>query len=339
MYDIIFDFSSSPERGGLRRLVAYLRYFENKNLNVLFLVSSRSGLKDRTGKVEVRVIEKGVFQNALLISSYLKKYVGSARWFFSYGIPITMKVGQRNWLHISNVLPFYIGRCTLGMTLTLKMALRRWQFGWCAFQHDVYSAESQNSINEYRRITKASGRPVVLGNSSELDGAIPTNLKKEPYAIVLGTTSYKRVDQTYELFRMHGEKLGIKRLRIVGQSKNILRRISDDPTVEIVEFIPERDLVFALATAKYFISSSEVENSPTAALEGIAVTGSAILRKIPAIVELLGDSDHEEIDCNGVKYVLLESRRQLSLATDVSWSQIVEKMLDVMNSQLSLQGE
>ena len=107
MYDIIFDFSSSPTGGSFRRIEAYAIFFSNVKIKTLFLLHPKTA--DRLNnkyKVHIKVVTKTFLEKFFSRNSYLNKYIGECRWLFSYGIPIFNPIGENNWFHISNILPF-----------------------------------------------------------------------------------------------------------------------------------------------------------------------------------------------------------------------------------------
>jgi len=329
LYDIIFDFSSSPVRGGLRRLVAYLEYFSVSSIRALFLVNPNAGIDREKYNVEIEAITQSVAKNALLCSDYLEKYRGKTRWFFSYGIPIARPIGKFNWLHISNVLPFSLGQCSLEIELFFKMIIRSAQYSLYSKKADMVSAESKNSILLYKRSTGYCGPTSVLYNSTL---SVPKDAKTEKgdYAIALGTTKYKRIDSTYDVFRAYGAEMGIHELWIVGNARKVGRSARSDPRVRIIDFIPEVELVSILSRALYFISTAEVENSSTAALEGLLITKRAILSMIPPVLEMIDVTQAMNLICKGREYIVINEESQVKDIAYIPWRQGIEEMLTKM---------
>ena len=121
MYDIIFDFSASPVGGGLLRLKEYIHFFNEHNNNVLFLVHPRAPRELFEGlKCKIVVLPRSPLKRIFFDSTFLKEYIGKARCFFSYGIPIYKRVGELNWMHLSNALPFGYRKCSLNTKNKIK---------------------------------------------------------------------------------------------------------------------------------------------------------------------------------------------------------------------------
>ena len=325
MYDIIFDFSSSPTGGGLRRLEAYTEYFSQSHLKTHFFIHASARNRDRIQQlIPATLVQKSLASKALLSNDYLKEIDFNAKWLFSYGIPTKRSKAERNWLHISNVLPFFIFHATAAPCLFLRMYILRQQFKANFRNNDIVSAESDFSIKMYLNATGWKGETVILRNGIFKED--PVLETKQPYAIAIGTHSYKRIDLTYKIFTGLKKDLGLKKLLIVGDSKLIPRSIRSAIDVDIRNFLPEAELQSCLKRASYFISTSEVENSSCAVLEGLRLTKQAILSNIPSHREMLRNGPVHFFQHQGADYLIVN---QSDVRSDVmvDWNIEIEKML------------
>jgi len=328
MYDILFDFSSSPVGGGLRRLEAYAEYFSQSPLKIHFFIHSATSNRDRIQQlVPTTLVHKTGISQICLNKDYLKKIDIGAKWLFSYGIPIKRGYAEKNWLHISNVLPFFFTHATVGPTIFLKMCLLRQQFKSNYLNNDIISAESNFSIKMYIGVTGWKGDALVLRNG--LHNGNPGLDPKQPYAIAIGTHSYKRIDRTYEVFQELKDDLGLNKLLIVGDSKRIPRAIRTAFDVEAKGFIPNTAIKSMLRSASYFISTSEVENSSNAVLEGLQHTKKAILSNIPSHQEMLKSDSDKQFQYQGKDYLIV-NQNDVSDDAIAEWSSEISKMLGRM---------
>ena len=325
MYDLLFDFSSSPAGGGLRRLEAYAEYFSQSPLKVRFFISAAASNRDRILQLApTTLVHKTVTSKVRLNKDYLKKIGMGAKWLFSYGIPIKRGYAEKNWLHISNVMPFFFFHATAGPSIYLKMWLLRQQFKANYRNIDIISAESDFSIKMYIDVTGWEGGALVLRNGlPKRDIRLES---KQPYAVAIGTHSYKRIDLTYEVFQKLKDDLDLNTLLIVGDSKRIPLAIRRAADVEVKDFLPEAVLRSSLKSASYFISTSEVENSSSAVLEGLQYTQKAILSNIPSHQEMLRSNSGKHFQHLGKDYLIV-NQNDVSDGAMAEWPNEIEKML------------
>ena len=325
MYDILFDFSSSPTGGGFRRLEAYAEYFSQSTLKIHFFIHTAASNRDRIQQlVPTTLVHKTNASKVWLIKDYLKKIGMGAKWLFSYGIPIKRGYAEQNWLHVSNVLPFFFFHVTVAPNIFLKMCLLRQQFKSNYLNNDIISAESDFSIKMYIDVTGWKGDAIVLRNG--LHKVDPGFEPKQPFAIAIGTHPYKRIDRTYEVFQELKDELGLNKLLIVGDSKLIPRVIRSAVDVESKDYLPEAELLSCLKRAMYFISTSEVENSSSAVLEGLQYTQKAILSNIPSHQEMLRSNSGKHFQHLGKDYLIV-NQNDVSDGAMAEWPNEIEKML------------
>ena len=325
MYDILFDFSSSPTGGGLRRLEAYAEYFSQLPLKIHFFIHEAASNRDRIQQlVPTTLVHKTDVSKVWLNKDYLGNYGVSAKWLFSYGIPTKRGFAKQNWLHISNVLPFFFAQATVDPSIYVKMFFLRHQFKSNFRNNDIISAESDFSIKMYIDVTGWQGETMLLRNGI-LKGDSDLN-HKQSYAIAIGTHSYKRIDLTYEVFKELKEALGLSKLLIIGDSKRIPLNIRTAADVDAKDFLHEGALHSSLKAASYFISTSEVENSSCAVLEGLQFTEKAILSDIPSHKEMLRNGMGSNFQYKENKYLIV-SQNDIRDGVMVDWNHEIVKML------------
>jgi glycosyltransferase involved in cell wall biosynthesis len=325
MHDILFDFSSSPAGGGLRRLEAYAEYFSQSPLKIHFFINAAASNRDRIQQLApTTLVHKTGVSKVRLNKDYLKKIGVGSKWLFSYGIPSKRGYSEQNWLHISNVLPFFFTQATVSPNIFLKMCLLRQQFKSNYLNNDIISAESNFSIKMYIAVTGWKGDTLVLRNG--LHKADLGLDPKQPYAVAIGTYSYKRIDRTYEVFQELKDYLGLNKLLIVGDSTRIPRAIRTAVDVEVKDFLPEAVLQSRLKSASYFISTSEVENSSYAVLEGLQYSQKAILSNIPSHQEMFRSNSGTHYQHQGKDYLIV-NQNDVSDGAMAEWPNEIKKML------------
>lgn len=325
MDDILFDFSSTPVGGGLRRLEAYAEYFSKSSLKTHFFIHhALSNLCRIQQLVPTTLVHKTGVSKILLNKDYLEKKGMHAKWLFSYGIPIKRGNAEQNWLHVSNVLPFFFTHATLSPMIFLKMYILLQQHKSNCLNNDIISAESDFSLKKYIDVTGWNGKAVVLRNgiNKVFTGFEP----KQPFAIAIGTYSYKRIDRTYEVFQELKAELGLNKLLILGSSKLIPREIRTAVDVDVKDFLSEEELLSCLKSAMYLISTAEVENSSCAVLEGLQHTRRAILSNIPSHLEMLRMGSGKHFQYQGKDYIIV-NENDISDGTMTEWPNEIRKMI------------
>jgi glycosyltransferase involved in cell wall biosynthesis len=276
--------------------------------------------------VSATFVTKSALQKLTLGTGHMTDLVKSTRWLHSYGIPVRKHAADNMWLHLSNALPFYYKNCSLPTQLRLKSLMQLQQFNLCKDAYDVVSGESQFTLDQYSRSLNWRGPTLVLRNG--LAPFVRRHPPKEAFAIVVGTESYKRLDRTIEVFEAVKARLSLNELVIVGHPDKIAARIKSLPFVKCRFAVPQAELEDLYEKASLFISTSEVENSSVAVLEGLQITGSVLVSAIPSHLEML-DPESEKITIQGLPYVFAQSHQTGTLRLP-TWTEEIEKMLDRM---------
>jgi len=331
MPDIVFDFSSSPVGGGLRRIDAYARYFSASGHRTIFLVTPP--IAERIGSysnIDVRPMDRSSLAKAVGDSRYLRSPCERPRWLFSYGIPIHAPIGARNWFHVSNALPLCLGHVTLPPRALLRMSVLAFWIKVRASRCDVVSGESHFTLARYDAVAGHRGDRVVLqnGSSEELAEAAArrSDGPAQPVAVVVGTAPYKRIRETYEVFTALKREFGWRKMVILGSADEIPKAIRDAHDVERVGHMNDGDYMRLMSDANAFLSMSEAENSSSAVLEGLTLAERVVLSDIPSHAEMIRDVPIERRTLAGISCLLVEPNREAELALP-TWDTSIEVML------------
>jgi len=329
-YDIVFDFSSSPTGGAIRRIEAYASFFSNSSLNTLFFVHQEIAqrIEQFHGINVVLVGEKSTLAKALVIGKYLSVLEEKPYWFFSYGIPLSRPVGENNWFHISNILPLYLEKVSTGFSLYLKMYLFKLHLKFRPQNCDIVSAESEFSLDLYAKHICSYTQQVLLKNGVTDRMISDDNCKKfgHNYAIAVGTYNYKRLDITYKVFRSIKYEFKLMSLIIVGNEDNVQENIRCQDDVELISYLSDEDYYSALSGADIFISTSAVENSSNAVIEGLSLSKTIIISDIPSHREFLYLVKGYNQYITGYDMLFFD-KKSTSLNKFESWDLIIKKML------------
>ena len=333
MYDIVFDFSSSPSGGALRRLEAYASFFSKSNLSTIFLIhKNASYILNRYSGVKYECISKNYFQKIFGKNKYLNKYKSKAEWLFSYGIPIENPIGKYNWFHISNALPLANFKVKLNLKLRCGMLVLFRKIRGARYSCSIVSAESKFAIDLYKKVDPLA-RSIVLENSIQFnhdcrDNLLPLSLRSKKFCLIVGTATYKRVDLAYELYLKLKAKHDLQILVIIGEISSLNKKIQNDEHVFFYSHLSDIDYFNILINSEIFISTSEIENSSCSVLEAIFHQKPCYLSDIPSHRELLLKS-HGMILEEG-KYIYIPSDKSNTYFK--SWDSTIEYMLTAMKA-------
>jgi hypothetical protein len=330
-YDIVFDFSSSPQGGSLKRIAAYVNYFSNSPIKTLFLlqpaVADQLGSKEGVDIVKVR---KNKFLRALGISEYLNFLKVKPTWLFSYGIPIYHAVAQHHWFHISNTLPLALGSLPRSSINYYRQAVLQRQLRKHSPLCDVVSAESEFALTLYETINLGHPQQVVLKNGISPGALDFTNaVQASPkYAIAVGTSDHKRIALTGAVYDALKSQLGLSKLVIIGQPSEVPADLLQRMDIELLRPMSEGQYWPLLAKASAFISSAVIENSSNAVLEALTLCPLVILSDIPSHQEMVVDVDKTAFMVLGQPHFMVNNHP--SGLTAPTWSDSIAVMLGKM---------
>ena len=330
-YDIIFDFSATPTGGGLKRLLAYVDFFSASRERVLFLVHPQTEDHVAGKTVEYEVVRRNPLARLWFDSRFVSRYGGRARWFFSYGIPIYGKVGDHNWLHISNSLPFGL----LGLTLDIKTFVRnfllRERFVACADNCSVVSAASEFTLDIYRKTTGWHRQFALLCNGLEAVESAAGNMRAAQ-AIAVGTSGYKRLDRTCAVLEQMQTTRPLEKLLIIGNRGSVPLGVRRKPYVECLGVLPHQQVLQRLGQSQVFISTSEIENSSNAVLEALALCGTVVVSDIPSHRELIGKGAGQPLVVDDLPYLQVDAGAYALDRSQHSWNKTISQMLSTMDA-------
>tara|TARA_A100001015_G_scaffold310169_1_gene411010 strand:- start:938 stop:1936 length:999 start_codon:yes stop_codon:yes gene_type:complete len=330
MYDIIFDFSSSPIGGSFRRIEAYAFFFSSSKIKTLFLLHPQAAERlNNKYQIEIEIIKKNFLGKFFSRNLYLNKYEGKCRWLFSYGIPIANPVGKYNWFHISNILPFSNSKISLSLFVRLKSLMLYFYILRSKSYLDIVSAESYFSLNSAKKIFNE--KILIHLNNGFLKDSLITNQKvNKKYAICVGTAKYKRIDISFNLFLTVKEEYNIKELLILGSEKEIPRFIRNSNLVKVINKVEDNEYISLLSNSSLFISTSEIENSSVAMMEALQFSKRLILSNIPSHSEIYC-AEPDKLKINGKEYLIINNSNNDVLIKYLSdWNDIISKMLKEM---------
>jgi glycosyltransferase involved in cell wall biosynthesis len=328
-YDIIFDFSASPVGGGLKRLLAYADHFAARQGRVLFLVHPQVEEHIAGKAVKYEVVRRRPLARLWFDPRFVSRYGGRSHWFFSYGIPIYGKVGDHNWLHVSNSLPFGLLGLTLDIWAFASNFLLRERFVASADNCSVVSGESAFTLDIYRKTTGWRREFAVLRNGIEPFDRV-NHATRLPQAISVGTSSYKRLDRTCAVLEQMQATRRLEKLLIVGNIESIPPSVKRRPYVECLGILPRQQVLQHMRQSQVFISTSEIENSSNAVLEALALGETVVLSDIPSHRELIGNGAGQPLVVDGRRYLQLDAGACTLDFSQYSWNKTISYMLSTM---------
>jgi glycosyltransferase involved in cell wall biosynthesis len=331
MNNFLFNFSSSYSGGGLKRLMAYLEWFDN-NGGAHFIVNFRIKKLSLDNKNNViHYADSSKIRKALNDQNYLvdiARQVGAdIDLYYSYGIPVPYKVGKVNWFHLSNVLPL-IDHSGYGLHLLRSIELK-----WLGVlirknykNAEVLSAESNYSLSLFP--LNLHHNLVVSPNGSDEEIELferSIGHQINDIAIIVGTFFYKNLDRSYNVFLKLQAKNSKLRLIIIGDKTMIPQKIKNDQRVDAIGEVSHNKVIALLSSARFYINMSKVENSWNSSSEGALLAQESFISDIKPHIELL-----DTIACD--KYIHNNSllhfeKRNLTLKGLPVWPDVIADMI------------
>jgi hypothetical protein len=250
--------------------------------------------------------------------------------YYSYGIPIYFEVGLVNWFHLSNVLPLKPKGITIGVLSYLKVLELGRRIRKNLQNASVISAESQFSLRALGSKNTQRHFLSVNGADDEIAPLAENKVyKKSNIAVVIGTYRYKALHESYKVFMMlRKASEGDLKLVIIGPEKDILAEIADDKHVVIRGLLSRKEVVECLQTARFYISTTQIENSYNAASEGIFFADESYISNIGPHQELLSETPTELVSIPGVHSELIKIKRENINGNKLqTWAQVIEQMM------------
>lgn len=329
----IFNFSSSYSGGGYKRLVEYVKAFDAKG-GATFIVNARCrALADHYKKNKYFVVDTSLYKRIVNDCAYLPSILQQHHkpdLYYSYGIPIYSKIAAVNWFHLSNVLPLAPSGVPISTFDNLKMRYLGWKIRRNFVNADVISAESMSSLALINAEEHGKSFISVNGSDDELELLEDNNkITKDDIAVVVGTYRYKAIDDSFRVFEMirqcHASDL---KLIIIGVKESMPNYIRYNCNVIVTGLLPRSDVMTWLRKAKYYISTTYIENSYNAASEGAFLADESYISDIGPHRELLVDMPYEVVSVPGVTRPVLHVKK-IDITTNnlKSWHAVISEMV------------
>ena len=330
---LLFNFSASYSGGGFKRLYAYAKWF-NQQGGAFFLIHPRCEfLIKEFSSNQFFIVKQSKIQRLLHDTAYLKdiqKAIGVPDLYYAYGIPIYFRLGKKNWFHLSNVLPLSPWSAPLSWIDRIKLTLLGSRIKKNFKHADVISVESQSSLMFIGADYLANSVVSVNGSDDELSSLQETPIEeRENIAVVVGTYRYKMLEEAYVIFNQLRKRNDLLTLVIIGDEKKIPLSIRKDIGVIVTGVLPQPEVIAYLRKAKYYISTTCIENSYNAAAEGIFLAKESYISDIGPHRELLADFPFDRLDINQGKRSILHVKSELISSKYLKpWYDVVTEMLD-----------
>lgn len=328
----LFNFSASHRGGGLKRLQEYARWFDSNGGASFIIHPNCADLAERFPANRYFPVVQSGFARFVDDESYLDAIIaetGMSDLYYAYGIPMYRRVARVNWFHLSNVIPFNLGRIPLPAIDYLKQPYLAWRYRRNLRNADVASAESTESLR-HLDVGDASRLFVsVNGSDDEIAHAsMPPVAEPQDTAVVVGTYKYKAIHDSYQVFQALKKSNRRLRLIIIGVADQVPDAVREASDVSCVGLLPRADVIAHLARASFYISTTLLENSYNAASEGIFLAGESVISDIPPHRELLGDGVGEMVKFAGVERPLIRViRGTVPIERLQTWDQVITDML------------
>ena len=331
-HQYLFNFSASYSGGGFKRLYAYAKWFHQQG-GARFIINARcSLLMNQFPNNHFIIVSPSRVERFFNDGAYLRSICnefGVPAFYYSYGIPVYYKVGQINWFHLSNVLPLSAEKLHLSVFDLMKANVLGKKIN-DNFKHaDIISAESDFSLNLIRSNDEIKKFLSVNGADDELAACntLPSE-QTENTAIVVGTYRYKAIHDSYHVFEMLRERNNGLKLVLIGDEKRIPQRLRVNENIRITGRLEQGAVVEYLRNAKYYISTTYIENSYNAASEGAFLAQESFISDIGPHREMIADMPCEEVSVPNVQRSLLHIKRvALSTRHLKTWDNVITEML------------
>jgi hypothetical protein len=329
----LFNFSSSYSGGGLKRLIAYIEWFDKKG-GAHFIVNDKlNGELDNFSRNIYHYVSITPFQKLINTQRYVDvviKEMGKCDFYYSYNIPIKKNPAQIKWFHLSNVLPF---TSMSKFNIPYRRRIELWWLGIIVKQgfrySDFVSAESRFSLqllsleNNKKLLVSTNGSDQEIG----LISSFSSNSVVKNIAVIVGTYYHKNLIDSYKIYRHLKVNNNELKLVIIGDIDTVPLSIKNDPQVELQGVIDHDKTINVLSNSRFYINTSKVENSWNAASEGVFLAKESFVSKIPPHCELLQDSAMEQLSHLGTFHPILHvSRDNLNSDKLETWGEIITTM-------------
>lgn len=336
-YKFLFNFAVTRTGGGLKRLLEYANWF-HENGGAWFIIHPNCSFlceefpNNRYFIVNQKRIQR-VFNDCSYIPDIIKK-IKKPNLYYSYGIPVYSRIGNVNWFHLSNILPLkskgvrisFFDRYVRYPILRLKI-VKNYK------NADTISAESQSSLNIINSGTNKNLVLSVNGSDDELDFINCFQIiEKDNIAVVVGTQEYKSLLDSYIIFESLKEKNSSLKLYLIGERAPVPSQLVNNENVILTGSLDRSEVINWLKRAKFYISTTRIENSFNAASEGVFLAEESYISDIGPHQELLEHEVFKRVRFSAVsKAVLHAKRKNISGKNIKPWNEIIIDMIANVN--------
>jgi len=330
----LFNFSSSYSGGGLKRLIAYVEWF-NKKGGAHFIVNEElRGELDDFSRNKYYFISISRLKKVINLQTYVDRIIkdmNGCDFYYSYNIPMKLNAARIRWFHLSNVLPF------MNMSnydIPLKRMMELWWLGILTkigFNNCNYiSAESKFSL-ELLQLENNRGSFISPNGADQeinLISSYDISNEVENTAVIIGTYHHKNLTDSYKIYKYLRDNNSELKLEIFGDPDMVPSLIKNDPQVETKGIISHERIIDRISRAKFYINTSKVENSWNSASEGVFLCKESFISNIPPHCELLQKSKVELLNdlgtFNPIMHIKRDNIRSDQLKT---WDEIITNMI------------
>ena len=338
---LLFNFSVSYSGGGYKRLYEYSKVINSQGGAHFIIHPNCQSLIKTFPNNHYHVVKQSFLERIFKDCKYLKPIIenmGVPDAYYSYGIPIYSKIGVVNWFHLSNVLPLASKGISSGLLNRLKVMELGRRIRKNLVNTSVISAESHFSLAALG--TKHIQRHFLSVNGADDELKILANnkvFKKSNIAVVVGTYKYKALADSYQVFNeLRKATNSDLKLIIIGLKKDIPASLISDENVIIRGLLSREKVIEYLQTARFYISTTRIENSYNAASEGIFFANESYISNIGPHQELLAKMPHSLVSIPNVYPSLIKVKRdEVSGDNLLTWVQVVEQMMTKIKTSLA----
>lgn len=335
-YRYLFNFASSCSGGGLRILLSYLTFFE-KNGGAYFIINSKlKNTVQNFSNNRIDFVELSNFKRLINDTYYVTpiiKEIGNMELYFSYGIPFRKKFAPINWLHISNMIPISPSFRHLSFLRMCQMYLLGYRLKKTGPLIDCLSADSKHALKESLKfLSNNIANHIVLKNGIDEKLLSQKSVNsKEKCAITIGTLGYKDLNRLHKVFNHLKRMQKVKALKIIGDTSTIPNCLKSDPDVILLGTMPYEEVLNHLGSSSIYISTSLIENSSIACLEGLLMCEESYLSQIGPHKEMLEDAKiaFESINLDDVGFIFKVTEKISSdYVKNVTWDNLNTNLID-----------
>lgn len=341
----LFNFSSSWNGGGLKRVLETVKWFDiNYGANFILNKKVEKKVNVYNKKNKYFFVSQNKLKRLFFDGYYLNEIIeeiGKPDIYFSYGIPIFYDIATINWFHISNALTLKTKNISLPFLKRIQMLILRDRVIKSMKHADISSGESEFSIELLKNRLKIKNVKCfyeVLPNGYDIEQLkdIQKYNRRSTYnyAITIGTYNYKRIKTVFKLFLNLKKTHNLEKLYIVGSSDQIPRSLKNHKHIEIFDTIPTKQLYLLLYNAEYYLSASQIENSSIAVIEALILTRNLILSNIPSHVEMVRNFKTKKlfIDNSNSEFITLKESDKDSKFIPISWTDVNKKLFQIIEN-------